>query len=123
MTPEERELRRALESRSAEVTPEFRSRLSSALAEGRPASNFLPPLAALLGRPTQDLLAHRLTDALRDTAPALAENGEVRVVVHQRVGALECLRQRLPVESEPSPVRVAVIVCISDHAVTAHRRR
>ena len=47
MTPEERELRRALESRSAEVTPEFRSRLSSALAEGRPASNFLPALAAV----------------------------------------------------------------------------
>ena len=50
MTPQEdelRELRRALESRSAEVTPEFRVRLSSALAEGRPASNFLPALAAV----------------------------------------------------------------------------
>lgn len=48
MTPEERELRRALDSRSAEVTPEFRARLSSALAEGRPAaSNFLPALAAV----------------------------------------------------------------------------
>jgi photosystem II stability/assembly factor-like uncharacterized protein len=48
MTPEERELRRALDSRSGEVTPEFRARLSSTLsAEGRPASNFLPALAAV----------------------------------------------------------------------------
>lgn len=47
MTPEERELRRALDSRSAEVTPEFRARLTSALAEGRPHSNFLPALAAV----------------------------------------------------------------------------
>ena len=50
MTPQEeelRELRRALESRSEEITPEFRVRLSSALAEGRPASNFLPALAAV----------------------------------------------------------------------------
>jgi photosystem II stability/assembly factor-like uncharacterized protein len=47
MTPEERELRRALDSRSGEVTPEFRARLSSALAEGRPASNFLPAMAAV----------------------------------------------------------------------------
>ena len=47
MTPEERELRRALESRSGEVTPQFRARLSSALSEGKPASNFLPPLAAV----------------------------------------------------------------------------
>jgi photosystem II stability/assembly factor-like uncharacterized protein len=47
MTPEERELRRALDSRSGEVTPEFRARLSSALAEGKPSSNFLPALAAV----------------------------------------------------------------------------
>jgi photosystem II stability/assembly factor-like uncharacterized protein len=47
MTPEERELRRALDSRSAEVTPQFRARLSSALADGKPASNFLPALAAV----------------------------------------------------------------------------
>jgi photosystem II stability/assembly factor-like uncharacterized protein len=48
MTPEERELRRALDSRSQEVSPEFRARLSSALsAEGRPSSNFLPALAAV----------------------------------------------------------------------------
>jgi photosystem II stability/assembly factor-like uncharacterized protein len=48
MTPEERELRRALDSRSGEVTPEFRARLTSTLsAEGRPASNFLPALAAV----------------------------------------------------------------------------
>jgi photosystem II stability/assembly factor-like uncharacterized protein len=47
MTPEERELRRALDSRSGDVTPEFRARLSSALAEGRPSSNFLPALAAV----------------------------------------------------------------------------
>lgn len=47
MTPEERELRRALDSRSEGVSPEFRARLSSALAEGRPASNLLPALAAV----------------------------------------------------------------------------
>ena len=47
MTPEERKLRRALESRSGEVTPQFRAQLSSALSEGRPASNFLPALAAV----------------------------------------------------------------------------
>ena len=48
MTPEERELRRALDARSGEVTPQFRARLSSALsAEGRPSSNFLPALAAV----------------------------------------------------------------------------
>jgi photosystem II stability/assembly factor-like uncharacterized protein len=48
MTPEERELRRALEARSGEATPEFRARLSSTLsAEGKPASNFLPALAAV----------------------------------------------------------------------------
>ena len=48
MTPEERELRRALDYRSGEVTPEFRARLSSALsAEGRPSSNFMPALAAV----------------------------------------------------------------------------
>ena len=47
MTPDERELRRALDSRSAEVTPEFRARLTSELAEGKPGSNFLPALAAV----------------------------------------------------------------------------
>ncbi len=48
MTPEERELKRALEARSGEVTPQFRARLSSALSgEGRPSSNFLPALAAV----------------------------------------------------------------------------
>lgn len=51
MTPQEkdeRELRRALDSRSGETTPEFRARLSAALsAEGRPSSNFLPALAAV----------------------------------------------------------------------------
>jgi photosystem II stability/assembly factor-like uncharacterized protein len=50
MTPQEkdeRELRRALDSRSGEATPEFRSRLNSALAEGKPVSNFLPALAAV----------------------------------------------------------------------------
>jgi photosystem II stability/assembly factor-like uncharacterized protein len=47
MTPEERELRRALDSRSEQVSPEFRARLSSALAEGRPTSNLLPALAAV----------------------------------------------------------------------------
>src|SRR5487761_1007922 len=49
MTPEDRELRRALNARSEQVSPEFRARLSSALAEGSPASNFLPALAAVAG--------------------------------------------------------------------------
>src|SRR5262245_19695146 len=35
VTPEERELRRALEARSGEPTPAFRARLSAALAENR----------------------------------------------------------------------------------------
>jgi photosystem II stability/assembly factor-like uncharacterized protein len=39
MTPEERELRRALNARSGEPTPAFRARLSTALAEGRPAGD------------------------------------------------------------------------------------
>src|SRR5487761_992325 len=49
MTPEDRELRRALNARSEQVSPEFRARLASALAEGSPASNFLPALAAVAG--------------------------------------------------------------------------
>ncbi len=47
MTPEERELRRALNSRSGDPSPAFRSRLLAALAEGRPASNPMPALAAV----------------------------------------------------------------------------
>jgi photosystem II stability/assembly factor-like uncharacterized protein len=47
MTPEERDLRRALNARSGELSPEFRARLSSALGEGRPVSNLLPALAAV----------------------------------------------------------------------------
>jgi photosystem II stability/assembly factor-like uncharacterized protein len=47
MTPEERELRRALNSRSGDSSPAFRSRLLAALAEGRPASNPMPALAAV----------------------------------------------------------------------------
>jgi photosystem II stability/assembly factor-like uncharacterized protein len=47
MTPEERELRRALDARSGDLTPQFRARLSSALSEGRPVSSFLPALAAV----------------------------------------------------------------------------
>jgi hypothetical protein len=39
MTPDERELRRALNARSGEPTPAFRARLSTALAEGRPAGD------------------------------------------------------------------------------------
>ena len=47
MKSQEDELRRALDARSEEVSPEFRARLSSALAEGRPASNLVPALAAV----------------------------------------------------------------------------
>ena len=47
MTPEERDLRRALNARSGELSPEFRAQLSSALGEGRPVSNLLPALAAV----------------------------------------------------------------------------
>jgi photosystem II stability/assembly factor-like uncharacterized protein len=45
MTPEERDLRRALNARSGHVSPEFESRLSAALAEDRPASRLIPALA------------------------------------------------------------------------------
>jgi len=45
MTPEERDLRRALNARSGEISPQFRTRLSAALAEGRPASSLMPALA------------------------------------------------------------------------------
>jgi hypothetical protein len=45
MTPEERDLRRALDARSGEASPEFRSRLAAALTEGKPLSNFMPALA------------------------------------------------------------------------------
>ncbi|MDQ6880007.1 MAG: hypothetical protein M3082_20380 [Candidatus Dormibacteraeota bacterium] len=45
MTPEERDLRQALNARSGEASPEFRARLSATLAEGRPASHLLPALA------------------------------------------------------------------------------
>ena len=45
MTPEERELRRALEARSAGITPDYRARLSSVLAAGRTRRDGPPPLA------------------------------------------------------------------------------
>ncbi|HZK75101.1 MAG TPA: hypothetical protein VFD88_13995 [Clostridia bacterium] len=46
MTPEERDLRRALNARSGEPSPEFQARLASTLvAEGKPASRLLPALA------------------------------------------------------------------------------
>ena len=45
MTPVERDLRQALETRSGEATPEFRARLSGALQGGRPAMNAMPALA------------------------------------------------------------------------------
>ena len=45
MTPDERDLRRALESRSGDVSPEFRGRLSGALQAGRPAASALPAIA------------------------------------------------------------------------------
>jgi photosystem II stability/assembly factor-like uncharacterized protein len=45
MTPDERELRRALDARSGELSPEFRRRLSGALNEGRPPANLMPGVA------------------------------------------------------------------------------
>jgi photosystem II stability/assembly factor-like uncharacterized protein len=47
MTPEERELRRALEARSGEPSPEFRARLGAAFNEGRPASGLMQAVAVL----------------------------------------------------------------------------
>lgn len=47
MTPEDWELRKALDARSAAPSPEFRSRLSQALAPGRPATNWTPAVAAV----------------------------------------------------------------------------
>ncbi len=45
MTPDERELRRALEARSGEPSPQFRARLSAALDEGRPSSVLMQAIA------------------------------------------------------------------------------
>ena len=45
MTPEERDLRRALDARSEAPSAEFRARLSGVLADGKPAPNFMPALA------------------------------------------------------------------------------
>jgi photosystem II stability/assembly factor-like uncharacterized protein len=45
MTPEEDELRRALDSRSGAPSPEFRARLSNAFDQGRPKPNLMPALA------------------------------------------------------------------------------
>ena len=47
MTPDERELLRALDARSGEVSPEFRSRLSGALQGGRPSNKLLPAIALM----------------------------------------------------------------------------
>ncbi|HEY8842068.1 MAG TPA: hypothetical protein VIO80_15735 [Candidatus Dormibacteraeota bacterium] len=45
MTPEERELRRALDARSGNPSPDFQARLAAALAEAKPHSNLMPALA------------------------------------------------------------------------------
>jgi photosystem II stability/assembly factor-like uncharacterized protein len=45
MTPEERELRSALEARSGEPSPQFRARLTASLGEGRPYSAFMQVVA------------------------------------------------------------------------------
>jgi photosystem II stability/assembly factor-like uncharacterized protein len=47
MTPEERDLRRALDARSGEVSPEFRVRLGLAFNEGRPASGLMQGVAVV----------------------------------------------------------------------------
>lgn len=45
MTPDERELRRALDARSGQASAEFRRRLSGALQEGRPQATVMPAIA------------------------------------------------------------------------------
>ena len=45
MTPDEPELRRGPDARSGEVSPEFRSRLSGALQEGRRSATVMPAIA------------------------------------------------------------------------------
>jgi photosystem II stability/assembly factor-like uncharacterized protein len=45
MTPEERDLRRALDARSGEPSQQFRARLTAAFAEGRPASGLMQAVA------------------------------------------------------------------------------
>jgi photosystem II stability/assembly factor-like uncharacterized protein len=47
MTPDERELRRALQARSGAPTPAFRAGLRAVLAEGRPSGNLRPALAVV----------------------------------------------------------------------------
>jgi photosystem II stability/assembly factor-like uncharacterized protein len=48
VTLDEHEVRRALEARSGEASPEFRARLSGALQGGRPAVNAMPAAAAAM---------------------------------------------------------------------------
>jgi photosystem II stability/assembly factor-like uncharacterized protein len=48
VTPDEREVRRALEARSGEVSPEFRARLSGALQDGRASTNAMPAAAVAM---------------------------------------------------------------------------
>jgi photosystem II stability/assembly factor-like uncharacterized protein len=48
MTPEERELRRALDSRSGELSADYQTRLAAVLKEGRPASNPTLPAVAVV---------------------------------------------------------------------------
>src|SRR5437879_11245382 len=45
MTPEENDLRRALDARSGAPSPEFRTRLRAAFAQGKPGTNFMPAIA------------------------------------------------------------------------------
>lgn len=45
MSFDERDLRKALDARSGEVTPEFRARLKRSIAEARPPSRWMPAIA------------------------------------------------------------------------------
>ena len=47
MTPDERELRRALDARSGETSPEFRARLGGVLRQGKPSSSPAPAIAVV----------------------------------------------------------------------------
>ncbi len=46
MIPDDPELRRALDARSAAMAPEFRSRIHDAIALGRPSTSWMPAIAA-----------------------------------------------------------------------------
>ena len=77
MTPDERELRRALAARSGEPAPAFRARMSAALAEGRPARDLRPALG---------LVATLLLAMVTVAVFMLARHGNAPVPSHPQPG-------------------------------------